>query len=74
MLTQQYEMARVQEVKDSPTIQILDYGKVPEKRSKPKRKRIVFLSVFSAMALVVFLVIFLVHITEFKKNNKALPE
>ncbi len=40
-MTQQYEMARVQEVKDSPAVQVLDRALIPEKRSKPNRKRIV---------------------------------
>lgn len=36
LLTQQYEMARIQEAKDSPTVQILDTAKPPEARSRPK--------------------------------------
>ncbi len=53
-LTQQYEMARIQEAKDSPTVQILDVAKIPEKKSKPKRSLIVILSTFTAAFLVVF--------------------
>lgn len=44
LLTQQYEIARIQEAKDSPTIQILDRAKVPEKKVSPKRTLIVLLS------------------------------
>ncbi|MFQ5779938.1 MAG: GumC family protein [Nitrospiria bacterium] len=62
LLTQQYEMARIQEAKDSPTIQILDPAKVPEKRSKPKRRLIVLLSTFTAGFFGVFLVFFLEYI------------
>jgi uncharacterized protein involved in exopolysaccharide biosynthesis len=42
LLTQQYELAKVNEVKDMQTIQILDSAKVPDKKAKPKRMLIVF--------------------------------
>ena len=44
LLTQQYEMAKMQEAKDSPTIQILDKAVVPEKKSKPRRSLIVVMT------------------------------
>jgi len=37
LLTQQYEQAKISENRDTPTIQILDPPRVPEKRSRPKR-------------------------------------
>jgi uncharacterized protein involved in exopolysaccharide biosynthesis len=37
LLTEQYERAKIQEVKDTPTIQVLDVAKPPEKKSRPKR-------------------------------------
>jgi tyrosine-protein kinase Etk/Wzc len=37
LLTQQYEQAKIQEKKDTPTIQTLDAPRVPEKKSRPKR-------------------------------------
>ncbi len=55
LLTQQYEMARIQEAKDNPTVQVLDPPQVPEKRSRPKRTLIVLLSTFGAMVLSLFL-------------------
>ena len=51
LLTQQYELARIQEAKDSPTIQVLDLATVPEKKSGPKRGLIVVLAAFSALVL-----------------------
>ena len=74
LLTQQYEMARVQEVKDSPTVQLLDRALIPEKRSKPKRKRIVILSVFLSGFLSVFLVFILEHIGRLKVNESLNSE
>lgn len=46
LLTQQYELARMQEASDSSTVQFLDYAKPPEKKSKPKRSLIVLAGVF----------------------------
>ena len=37
----QYEQARLQEARDEPTLQALDYPQVPQKKDKPKRSRIV---------------------------------
>ena len=36
-LTQQYEESKIQEARDTPTIQILDTANYPEKRYQPKR-------------------------------------
>ncbi len=47
LLTQQYELARLQEASDSSTVQFLDYAKPPEKKSKPKRSLIVLAGIFS---------------------------
>jgi uncharacterized protein involved in exopolysaccharide biosynthesis len=40
-LTQQYELAKVQEAKEIPTVRILDNAEVPEKKSFPPRMLIV---------------------------------
>ena len=69
LLTRQYEMARVQEVKDSPAVQILDFGKVPERKAKPRRSRIVILLVFLSVFLAVFLAFFLEYIERIKANE-----
>ena len=55
LLTQQYEMARIQEAKDSPTVQVLDNASVPEKKAKPKILLIVMLSTLSGIFFSVFI-------------------
>lgn len=50
LLTQQYEQAKIMEAKDTPTVQILDIAKPPERKSTPKRTQIVILS--AALSLV----------------------
>ena len=37
MLTQQYEIARIQEAKDVPVIRVIDAPGIPEKKSFPPR-------------------------------------
>ncbi len=69
LLTQQYEMARIQEAKDSPTVQVLDRALVPEMRSEPQRRRIVTLSVIVSGFLSVFLAFFLEYIARLKENE-----
>ncbi len=49
-LTQEYEMAKVQEVKEVPTVKVLDVAKVPDKKSFPPRLMIMFLCTFFALA------------------------
>ncbi len=49
VLSEQYEQAKIQEMKDTPTLQVLDWAHPPQVRSKPKRKLIVMIS--SALAL-----------------------
>ena len=37
LLKQQYEQARIQEMRDTPTVQVLDSAKVPQVKSRPRR-------------------------------------
>lgn len=55
LLTQQYELARVNEAKDTQTIQIVDYAKVPDKKAKPKRILIVFITAVLSFGLAIFI-------------------
>ncbi len=50
-LTQQYEEAKIKEAKNTPTIQVLDYAEIPDKKYKPSRTRIVIIGfLFSLIA------------------------
>lgn len=55
LLTQQYEIARIQEAKDSPTVQVLDPAKTPEKKARPRIGRIVAISTMLGAVFSVFL-------------------
>lgn len=42
LLTEQYELAKVQEAKETPSVKVLDPARVPEKKSFPPRLVIIF--------------------------------
>jgi uncharacterized protein involved in exopolysaccharide biosynthesis len=48
-LTQQYEMAKVQEAKETPSVKVLDAADVPERKSFPPRTLIALLGTFLAV-------------------------
>ena len=51
LLTQQYELAKVQEAKETPSVKVLDPGTVPEKKSFPPRLLIIFLGTVLATSM-----------------------
>ncbi|MBL7086922.1 MAG: hypothetical protein ISS28_07510, partial [Candidatus Cloacimonetes bacterium] len=51
----QYEQAKIEEVKDIPTIQVLDKAKRPEWKSKPKRAKIVIIFFIISFIISVYL-------------------
>jgi capsule polysaccharide export protein KpsE/RkpR len=50
-LTKQYELAKVQEAKEIPTVRVLDVPLVPEKKTSPKRLQIIFAASFLAFLI-----------------------
>ncbi|MDY7034346.1 MAG: GNVR domain-containing protein [Thermodesulfobacteriota bacterium] len=55
LLTQQHEMAKIEEAKDTTTIQILDEAVVSQEKTKPRRSLIVALSGAVALMFSIFL-------------------
>lgn len=51
LLTQQYELAKVQEAKEIPTVKVLDPARVPTKRSFPPRAVVVILGTILGFAM-----------------------
>ena len=51
LLTEQYELAKVQEAKETPSVKVLDPAAVPERKSFPPRSPIMFLGTFLVFAL-----------------------
>jgi uncharacterized protein involved in exopolysaccharide biosynthesis len=53
-LTQQYELAKVQEAKETPSVKVLDPALVPERKSFPPRTLITLLFAFAFLAAAAF--------------------
>jgi uncharacterized protein involved in exopolysaccharide biosynthesis len=51
LLTQQFELAKVQEAKETASVKVLDVAKVPEKKAFPPRLLIMLLGAFFAFML-----------------------
>ena len=49
LLAKQFELAKIDEAKESPVVQVLDRAVEPDRRSKPSRRLIVMLSAFIAL-------------------------
>ena len=70
MLTTQLEQARLEETKDMPTINVLDWARPPERPVKPKLK----LNVILGFVVSLFIGIFLVFFLEFMERMDQDPE
>jgi uncharacterized protein involved in exopolysaccharide biosynthesis len=66
LLKQQYEHAKIQEMRDTPTVQVLDEASEPELKSEPKR---VFTAVLGGV-LSFGLTLFLILLYEFTQREK----
>jgi len=51
LLTEQYELAKVQEAKETPSVKVLDPASMPEKKSYPPRLVIMLMGTFLAAVL-----------------------
>jgi capsule polysaccharide export protein KpsE/RkpR len=49
LLTEQNELAKVEEAKETPSVKVLDPAEIPETRSYPRRRIIVFLGMLMAL-------------------------
>lgn len=65
LLIQQYEMARLQEAKDSSTVQVLDIAKTPEKKAKPRKA----LLISGATVCAAFFSIILAFLLEYRESS-----
>lgn len=54
MLTGQYELAKIQEAKEVPSVQVFDVGEIPEKSSGPPRLLIMTIGAMSFFGIGVF--------------------
>ncbi len=70
LLNQQYYSAKIQEARDTPTVQVLDVALPPEKRTSPKRKLLVLVALFLGFSFSVF-ASFLIEYANNVRANEA---
>ncbi len=69
LLTQQYEMAKIDEAKDELTFQIIDSARVPLVRSKPQRFKMVLMSFVVSTLVGVFASFGVEHLQKMKLEH-----
>jgi tyrosine-protein kinase Etk/Wzc len=69
LMIQQYEQAKIMELKDTPTVQFLDRAVPPEKKSFPKRGILLLTVFFLSLLMALFLSFIMERIDMFKKNK-----
>ena len=69
LLKQQYEQAKIQEMRDTPTVQVLDFARVPEKKSRPRRTVIAAMAGMMSFGLTLFFVIVLEFARREREKN-----
>ncbi|MCH8020732.1 hypothetical protein IH785_12815 [candidate division KSB1 bacterium] len=69
LLNQQFYSAKIQEARDTPTIQVLDAAVSPERRTRPKRKLLVVVTSFLTFVFSVFWAFCLEYVERNKENK-----
>jgi uncharacterized protein involved in exopolysaccharide biosynthesis len=70
-LTKQFELAKINEARDSSSIQVLDEAVAPLRKSKPARSLIVILSAVTAFFCSIFLVFVREYLTKLSPEDSA---
>jgi capsule polysaccharide export protein KpsE/RkpR len=69
LLTQQYEMARIEEAKDVPVVSVIDPPGVPEKKSFPHRLLLILALTFLSFAVAAALILMRDHWSKFDPRD-----
>ena len=64
ILTQQYELAKVQEAKETPSVKVLDAARVPERKAFPPRSLIICLVGLAVLGIAAFWIVVRSHWNE----------
>jgi uncharacterized protein involved in exopolysaccharide biosynthesis len=71
-LTKQYELAKINEARDSSSLQVLDNAVAPLHKSKPKRALIVILATMTAFFCSIFLVFIREYLAKLSPEDSAI--
>lgn len=73
-LTKQFELAKINEARDSSSLQVLDEAVTPLRKSKPKRALIVILSTVTAFFGSIFLVFIREYLAKLSPEDSAIMD
>lgn len=71
VLTERFEQAKLQEVRDTPTVEVFDKPEPPEKRSFPKRTRIVIIAFVLSLFVGIGLAFFFEYTDKIKDKDEG---
>lgn len=71
LLTQQYEMARINEAKEDISFQVIDWARVPQQRFKPNRRQIVMMAFAMSLFAATFIVFLLEYVQKMRGEGQA---
>jgi len=74
MLATQLEQARLEETKDMPTINVLDWAMAPERPIKPKLRLNLILGFVVALFVGIFLIFFLEYLRRMDEDPETSPK
>lgn len=64
-----YEEAKIEEARDTPTVQVLDKAAIPIKKYRPQRALMVLFWGFCSLLLSIIVVFIIEHLDSLKRNN-----
>jgi len=74
MLLKEYEKSRIEEARDTPTIQVMDRASVPNLRSRPRRKAFVMMGAAAGLAWSSLFALFVAAWRENREKSKVFTE
>lgn len=74
MLLKEYEKARIEEARDTPTVNVMDFATVPNLRSRPKRKIMVVAGVVAGFGWSALLALFVAAWREKQDRSQAVSD
>jgi len=73
-LTKQFELAKINEARDSSSLQVLDEAVAPLRKSRPKRSLIVILATVTAFFCSIFLVFIKEYLAKLSPEDRAIMD
>jgi uncharacterized protein involved in exopolysaccharide biosynthesis len=74
MLIKEFEKSRIEEARDTPTLQVMDKAAVPNLKSRPKRKVLVAVGTLVGLGWGAFLAVFITAWRENKDQSAVFTE